>query len=63
MRPEECYRLRWKYVTCVNGRYGTLLVTHGKTAAARRLLPMTPGVRKLLEGRWEETGKPIEEHL
>jgi len=29
-----------------NGRYGTLLVTHGKTAAARRLLPMTPRVRK-----------------
>jgi integrase len=60
MRPEECYRLRWEYVTWVNGRYGTLLVTHGKTAAARRLLPMTPRVRKLLEGRWEATGKPIE---
>lgn len=57
MRPEECCRLRWEYVTWVNGRYGTLLVTHGKTAAARRLLPMTPRVRKLLEGRWEVSGK------
>lgn len=60
MRPEECYRLRWEYVTWVNGRYGALMVTHGKTAAARRLLPMTPRVRELLEGRWEATGKPIE---
>jgi len=60
MRPEECYRLRWKFVTWLNGRHGTLLVTHGKTAAARRLLPMTPRVRKLLEGYWEATGKPIE---
>ena len=42
MRPEECYRLRWESITWVNGRNGTLLVTHGKTAAARRMLPMTP---------------------
>jgi len=26
MRPEECYRLRWEFITWVNGRYGTLLV-------------------------------------
>jgi integrase len=36
MRPEECYRLQWEYVTWVNGRHGSLFVTHGKTAAARR---------------------------
>jgi hypothetical protein len=35
-----------------------LLVTHGKTAAARRPPPMTSRVRKMLEGRWEATGKP-----
>jgi integrase len=29
MRPEECFRLRWESVTWVNGRYGTVLVTHG----------------------------------
>lgn len=43
-----------------NGRYGTLLVTHGKTAAARRVLPMTPRVRKVLESRWERAEKPVE---
>jgi len=60
MRPEECYRLRWESITWVNGRNGTLLVTHGKTAAARRVLPMTPRVRAILESRWECTGKPLE---
>ncbi len=39
MRPEECYRLRWETITWTNGRNGTLLVTHGKTKAARRVIP------------------------
>lgn len=56
MRPEECYRLRWEAITWVNGRNGTLLVTHGKTKAARRVLPMTPRVRSTLERRWNDTG-------
>jgi integrase len=60
MRPEECYRLRWESITWVNGRNGTLLVTHGKTAAARRMLPMTPRVRAILESRWERRGRPLE---
>ena len=60
MRPEECYRLRWEYITWSNGRNGTLLVTHGKTAAARRVLPMTPRTRNMLETRWEMAGKPAE---
>jgi integrase len=60
MRPEECYRLRWESITWVNGRNGTLLVTHGKTAAARRVLPMTPRVRAILETRWEPTGRTLE---
>ena len=60
MRPEECYRLQWESVTWVNGRHGTLLVTHGKTAAARRQLPMTLRVRTLLETRWEAAGRPVE---
>jgi integrase len=33
---------------------------HGKTTAARRVLPMTPRVRGILEGRWEAVGKPAE---
>jgi integrase len=60
MRPEECFRLRWEAITWVNGRYGTLLVTHGKTAAARRTLPMTPRVRAIMESRWERAGGPAE---
>ena len=60
MRPEECFRLRWESLTWANGRFGTLLVTHGKTAAARRLIPMTPRVRHVLETRWETAKKPDE---
>ena len=63
LRPEECYRLRWEFVTWVNGRHGTLMVTHGKTAAARRVLPMTPRVRAILQSRWEASGKPIEGYV
>jgi len=60
LRPEECYRLVWDSITWVNGRNGTLLVTHGKTKAARRLLPMTPRVRYILRTRWEASGMPAE---
>jgi integrase len=60
MRPEECFRLRWEYVTWLSGRNGALLVTHGKTASARRVLPMTPRVRGILETRWLAAGKPEE---
>ena len=60
LRPEECFRLRWESITWFNGRNGTLLVTHGKTAAARRVLPMTPRVRGILEARWDSAGKPAE---
>ena len=60
MRPDECYRLRWETITWINGRNGTLLVTHGKTSAARRVLPMTPRVRALLQARWENARKPSE---
>ena len=60
LRPEECFRLRWEAITWSNGRQGTFLVTHGKTAAARRVLPMTPRVRVILESRWESAGKPGE---
>ena len=60
LRPEECFRLKWEAITWLNGRHGTLLVTHGKTAAARRVLPMTPRVRTILEGLWERNEKPTE---
>ena len=60
MRPEECFRLQWDNMTWLNGRNGTLLITRGKTAAARRVIPMTPRVRAVLESRWNEAGKPEE---
>lgn len=60
MRPEECFRLRWESITWTNGRHGTVLITHGKTAAARRVLPFTPRVRAVLEARWENADKPEE---
>lgn len=60
LRPEECFRLRWESITWVNGRHGSLLVTHGKTPAARRVLPLSPRVRNLLENRWNEAGTPDE---
>jgi integrase len=60
MRPEECYRLRWETFTWENGRNGTLLITHGKTKAARRVLPLTPRIRAILETRWTKAGRPEE---
>ena len=60
MRPEECFRLRWENIIWLNGRNGTLLVSHGKTAAARRIIPMTPRVRAILESRWHAAAKPEE---
>src|SRR5205814_5928691 len=60
LRPDECYRLRWEAISWVNGRNGTLLVTQGKTDAARRVLPLTPRVRSVLETRWKAAGRPGE---
>ena len=60
MRPDECYRLRWESITWTNGRNGTLLVTHGKTAAARRILPLSARSRDILQVRWEAASRPAE---
>jgi integrase len=60
MRPDECFRLRWEAVSWAGGRNGTMLVTHGKTAAARRVLPMSPRVRAMLRDRWEAGERPLE---
>jgi len=60
LRPEECFRLRWENLRLLSGRNGALLVTHGKTAAARRVVPMTPRVRAIFESRWDAAGKPGE---
>ena len=58
LRPDECFRLRWEAISWKNGRHGTIAVTHGKSAAARRILPMTRRVRAVLENRWLAAGNP-----
>lgn len=60
MRPEENARLRWESITWHHGQNGTLQVTHGKTAAARRMIPLSPRVRALLEQRWRVALLPLE---
>jgi integrase len=60
MRPEECFNLRWEHVSFNSARHGVLRVMQGKTAAARRMLPLTVRVRDILEARWENAGRPEE---
>jgi integrase len=60
LRPDECYSLRWEYVSFENGRYGTLLVTKGKTPAARRTLPLTRRVRGVFEALHQNSANPDE---
>jgi integrase len=60
LRPEECFRLRWEAIDWLNEPHGFLHVTHGKTPAARRFVPMTPRVRNILEVRWQSADKPVE---
>jgi integrase len=60
MRPEECHTLRWDRVNWDGGRNGAVLVAKGKTKAARRILPLSPRVRMVLENRWRLAGEPGE---
>ncbi len=58
MRPEECHCLRWENVNWHGGRNGVLLIAKGKTQAARRVLPLSPRVRTVIENRWKVAGSP-----
>ena len=60
VRPEECFRLRWENINFGNRRHGTMLVPHGKTPSARRVIPLTPRVRSALEARYINAGRPDE---
>ena len=60
LRPDECFRLRWESITWTSGRHGTLFISHGRTPATRRMLPITKRVRDVLESHWETIGKPSE---
>jgi hypothetical protein len=61
MRPEESHCLRWENITWDGGRNGVLLITKGKTKAARRVLAAksarSHGARESLEsGRGARRG-------
>lgn len=58
IRPEECHGLRWDHVNWDGGRNGTLLAAKGNPKAARRVLPLSPRVRVVLENRWKVAGEP-----
>ena len=49
LRPEEAYRLKW-----TEYRDGALHIRHGKTASARRVIPVTERGQAILEMRREE---------
>jgi integrase len=50
LRPEECYRLRREYF-----RGDTIYVPHGKTANARREIPLSDRAREVLHRRCVES--------
>src|SRR5262249_2088102 len=61
MRPEEILRIRWENVRfqpAGDAKYGYIHNPHGKTARAKRNLPMTARVRDLLQKVHEATHKP-----
>lgn len=60
LRPDECFRLRWENVCMDTTRNGVLLISHGKTKSARRVVPMTSRVHAILGKRWMAAGKPTE---
>jgi integrase len=63
MRPEECFRMMWEQISWSTAKNGVLLVTHGKTRAARRTIPMTARVRNELENRWIAASRPKEGYV
>ena len=60
LRPEEFCSTRWEHINWKNGQSGTVFIPQGKTAAARRTIPLTQRVRFVLEHRWEMAGSPGE---
>jgi integrase len=46
LRPEEAYRLKWTEI-----RDGAVCISHGKTDAARRTIPLSPRATAILDGR------------
>jgi integrase len=59
MRPGEVYRLRWESVL-LNGSGGLIQVIDGKSRAARRILPLIPGVYAVVTARHQAQNSPSE---
>jgi integrase len=60
MRPGEVFALRWPHVLICEDGTGLIRVVEGKSKAARRILPMTPGVHAALKARHEAQGSPAD---
>jgi len=58
LRPKEIYCLRWEDFR-FDAKNPAIRVKGTKSAAAIRIVPMTPRVRDMLVGRWEAAGKPL----
>ncbi|MGA2857368.1 MAG: site-specific integrase [Candidatus Sulfotelmatobacter sp.] len=59
-RPGEVFALQWPYVFLNEDGTGLIQVADGKSKAARRMLPITPRVYSMLQGRWEAAGRPLD---
>lgn len=60
MRPGEVFALQWQHVLLSEdgSEAGMIQVVDGKSKAARRVLPMTPTVYRILKARSEAAGLP-----
>lgn len=65
MRPGEVFALHWPHVLLSSdgSEAGMIQIVEGKSKAARRLLPMTPIVYRLLKARHEVLGSPTEGNI
>ena len=60
MRPGEVFSLRWLHLLIGEDGTGLIRVIDGKSRAARRVLPMTPGVRSMFKARHRSQGSPAD---
>ena len=57
-RPSEVFALRWPHLLFNGDGTGLLQITEGKSKSARRILPMTTRVYRLLRNRHQSVGRP-----
>ena len=50
--------MTWESIAWHTGEHGSIFVSKGKTAGARRSIPMSQRLRFVLEHRWEQDGAP-----